>query len=373
MQSWAFILQSWPGCKLTDEPLASTIQPVASLALVAWNVSVNRISSHTSSSTAAQDQLSSNDNGTRSSMWVLCCHNIIIISRHIVHAAYVGSRLRSNSNRTSYTSNGDSSSSNSSTSAVAAWSVLASANVQRLVLLGLAAAAAAFQSMQLTAGSSDPDPMQHHKVPQSQKHVSCGYMQLLAELGVHTPSEVLEIIQSDLESNYSVYVKYIGYHISALTANSKHQEHQPSGITAGSRHVQSSTTEVLEYRFVEVQSNTSTQYVLQQLAYPVLQTLKEAVLLLPDTDTKNLVYLLSYLSYIAQCFCRLPEPQAQQQQQVLQWLLQPLYTKVCSAVESLCQQQAHDTGAATSEAQEGALLLEVWAAATTKVLIGGKH
>lgn len=242
-----------------------------------------------------------------------------------------------------------------------------------MLLLGLAASAALL-CRQLTAGAPGSELTRCHTGTQPEQHVPFGYLQLFAELGIPTSSAALTRITAEdgMALGLAPYFGCISCTIATFRACTKSQQQPNSDVTAGSIHACSSNPETFSLQSKRTHSSTSTQSVLQQLAFQVLHTLKDIVLLLPDTDVKSTADIFWSFSCVLQLFGELPESQAQQQQ-VLQWLLQPIYKKVCRVADSISQQDLIAEGAVLKGAHEkGLLVMERWAASTMAILYEGE-
>lgn len=346
------------GDKLSGSPVAATVQPVASLAIMLLR-SIPRDDSISQDGNYNDSSSFSADSSTDPSMpfedlrlWSDSCSFVLMFCDELICAIYQEFCAANNSN-------------SSSTYAKLANTpaAIASADVQRLILVALAAAAEVMRKPFSIATNSESETSDDEAEPvgEDQRH---GYQRLLAQLDISTAHGIF--------SGSSTQFGYKQHEQGTALADPRFHECLCFTIrymfgVLHEQHQQYMELTKSDSSTLEPGCKAASAF-LQQLAHPTLHTLTDYLVLLPD-DAPVLI-CKAFLAFTEVCIIVLHLHGLPQQQQALQWLLQPVYQKVCNAA---CNQPPQATSSSRSEAESLPPVLRCWLQFTEVIITTGKQ
>lgn len=379
-QIWSSLLASWPGPKLFVSEIAATLEPATSLAVallqtcsaaMTFQDSSSSSSNSSSSNRGRQEpSLKASDASVRGSseyitmMAGIFCRVCLCISRHLLVAiaSSVECLIVSHS-----------SSADEQQALSRAETVLALPDVQRLLLFGLAAAAAASHKQKSQQAGRALHGEQQHSLQ------GRGHLHLLAALGMSTSSRIFQSPMTEVE----VQMFSAPMLQQCIWTVTSHLYKDPVSLAvdlAGSGGSSSTSPSCPQPE----SSFRPDQDFLKQMALPVLETMKDLIMVLPDDQAGVLIRSLTACWTVTQWLTYQHES-LEQKQQALQWLLQPLYERVCRAAPLLVEQirmpecadlraaGAGTPAAAQLEQEAGSLVMQIWQQITILLFKNGKQ
>lgn len=342
---WLHLFEHWQGPKLSDNSLTPSINPAVGLALALMDTASAQVAdgNQHSCSSRRSSHITPTDNRssctTMSKRMRISLEQSLGIAEQLIAAVYETS-------------------SNNATAA-AAKVVLISADVQRMLLLGLAATAIRqLDSAGTSAVAADAQVAFREQVQQQQHH---GHLRLFTALGFDTTTIVPDLGEtaSTAFSNLRIHLLFVKGVEYLYNVNHQEYEQLPARIAADS----------------SFQGSRLGLHWLLQMATPVLHTLKDLFMLHPTDDDAGLAQYLRSFSMIL--LFELDLGDLQHKQQVWQWLLQPMFEKVCAAAQKISS-EASQQGQSSTRAQPPVAELETrvvqsWALATKLAFGSGEH
>lgn len=340
LELWCCLFQFWPGSKLSDRSLATTLAPVASLAIALIRAVPNNAAPVDSNGSGVRRVDGAKQHGevycdslTSEDLWSDCCH----ISLRLAHCLLCVVRKEC--------CPGPDTSMHNSSYGSTAEAALASADVQRLMLLGLGATAAVMHRQQASSAASavaarhtaNKEAQQDGQQQQS----NYSHMQLLAGLGI---SDSNRFIESALVRDAALIVEGLSH--------AGFQHHMDLAVV----HLYNKYCDRQQGEDISIAGSSSsegaaTSLVLRQQAVPVLETLKDLALLQQDDDADSVGRNIWVFGSVCRAVMKQRCFDTKDLQQVLHWQLQPLYQKMCKVLCNLSQQQP-TTGSPDSDVAE---------------------